>query len=142
MARWRAAAGVGFPLCMERGRAAAAVLSTAVMGVGRGVVVVLPWRAVPGAYTFLVLLLGGVSMFRLVRRWSTATVAAMAGCLYVANPYMLFVAFERSAYAELLAAAWMPMLFGALLTRRVSVVKIALLVAVLWLTNAPACGYR
>jgi hypothetical protein len=58
--------------------------------------------------------------------------------VYVANPYMMFTAYERTAYAELLAAAWIPLLLAAILRDRVTVPRLAIPVALLWLTNAPA----
>ena len=51
---------------------------------------------------------------------------------------MLFCAFERTAFAELLAAAWIPLLLLATLRQRPTVRSIALPIALLWLTNAPA----
>ena len=76
-------------------------------------------------------------MYRLAR--SFAAQRGSAGShLYLANPYMLFTAYERTAYAELLAAAWIPLLFHAILRDRVTVPRIALPIALLWLTNAPA----
>jgi hypothetical protein len=56
----------------------------------------------------------------------------------MANPYMLFTAYERTAYGELLAAAWMPLLLEGILAERITVPGIAIPVALLWLTNAPA----
>jgi len=41
----------------------------------------------------------------------------------MANPYMLFTAYERTAYAELLAAAWIPLLLLAVLRERVTAVS-------------------
>ena len=98
----------------------------------------LPWKAVPIAFTWLVLVLCGACMYRLLSRWTTPGTATLGGCLYLVNPYMLFVAYERTAYAELLAAAWMPLLLAAILRNRISVFRLALVVALLWLTNAPA----
>jgi hypothetical protein len=99
---------------------------------------VLPWMSVSTTFTWLVLLLSGLAMHRLVRRWATGGVATLAACIYLANPYMLFCAYERTAYAELMAAAWMPLLLAALLRPRVSVWRVAVAIALLWLTNAPA----
>jgi hypothetical protein len=99
---------------------------------------VLPWVSVSTTFTWLVLCLSGLTMHRLVRRWTTGGVATLAACVYLANPYMLFCAYERTAYAELMAAAWMPLLLAALLRPRVSTWRIALAIALLWLTNAPA----
>jgi hypothetical protein len=99
---------------------------------------VLPWTSVSTAFTWLVLFISGLTMYRLMRRWVSPGMAIFAGCLYLANPYMLFCAYERTAYAELMAAAWMPLLLAALLRQRTSVWRIALAVALLWITNAPA----
>lgn len=99
---------------------------------------VLPWVSVSTTFTWLVLCLSGLTMHRLVRRWTTGGVATLAACVYLANPYMLFCAYERTAYAELMAAAWMPLLLAALLRPRVSMWRVALAIALLWLTNAPA----
>ena len=51
---------------------------------------------------------------------------------------MLFTAYERTAYAELLAAAFLPLLFAAILRPRPTITGIAIPLALLWLTNAPA----
>ena len=99
---------------------------------------VLPWTWVSTTFTGLVLCLSGLTMHRLVRRWTTGGVATLAACIYLANPYMLFCAYERTAYAELMAAAWMPLLLAALLRPRVSMWRVAVAIALLWLTNAPA----
>ncbi|MGI4979257.1 MAG: hypothetical protein ACRYHB_02535 [Janthinobacterium lividum] len=99
---------------------------------------VLPWSAVPIAFTWLVLFLCGLSMHRLLARWTSPAVATLGGCLYLVNPYMLFVAYERTAYAELMAAAWMPLLLIAMLRPRVTAPRVAFAVGLLWLTNAPA----
>ncbi len=105
---------------------------------GAALGLLLPWPAVPAAFTGLVLFLCGLTMHRLVRRWTSPAVAVLCGCLYMANPYMLFVSYERTAYAELMAAAWMPLLLAAMLRPRISVPRLSLVVALLWLTNAPA----
>jgi hypothetical protein len=98
----------------------------------------LPWHLVPAAFTWIALTLSGFSMHRLVRRYAGGPAALVAAVLYLANPYMLFTAYERTAYGELLAAAWMPLLFQAALAARIDVAELALPVALLWLTNAPA----
>ena len=98
----------------------------------------LPWPVVPIAFTWLVLFLSGLTMHRLLRRWTRNSAATLGGCLYLVNPYMLFCAYERTAYAELMAAAWMPLLLAAMLRPRLSMWRIALVVSLVWLTNAPA----
>ncbi len=99
----------------------------------------LPWGAVPIVFTGLVLFAAGLAMYWLARELDAARPAAViAAVVYMANPYMIFTAYERTAYAELLAAAWMPLLLAAILRERVSVLRVAVPVALLWLTNAPA----
>lgn len=56
----------------------------------------------------------------------------------MANPYMLFCVYERCAFGELLAAAWMPLLVLAALRTPISLRSVAIPVALLWLTNAPS----
>jgi hypothetical protein len=105
----------------------------------------LPWGAVPIIYTWLALLGAGLAMYHFARELGGETAAVgpavsalFAAVAYVANPYMVFTAYERTAYAELLAAAWIPMLLAAVLRGRVTVLRVAVPVALLWLTNAPA----
>ncbi|MEZ2348600.1 hypothetical protein [Terriglobus sp. RCC_193] len=98
----------------------------------------LPWSGIVFSFTALTLFLSGVTMHRLLRRWVSPGLAIFGGCLYLVNPYMLFCAYERTAYAELMAAAWMPLLLIALLRERVTAWRIAVAIALLWITNAPA----
>ena len=72
--------------------------------------VVLPWTWTPVAFTLLALLGAGFSFRAMARAWMPEDSATIAACLYVLNPYMLFVAYERGAMAELLAAVWVPLL--------------------------------
>lgn len=99
---------------------------------------VLPWVAVPNTFIWLALTACGFTMYRLAREWTGEGAALVACCFYMVHPYMLFTFYERSAFAELLAAAWIPLIVLAILRRRISVVGIALPVALLWLTDAPA----
>jgi hypothetical protein len=99
---------------------------------------VLPINAAPIAYIFLALLAAGLSFYKLARSFVSPNAALLAAALYLANPYMLFNAFERSALAELLAAAWIPLLLLAVLRKCPTVRGIAIPIALLWLTNAPA----
>ena len=99
---------------------------------------VLPWKFVAIAFTWVALSLSGVTMHRLANRFVDPNAALMAATLYVVNPYMLFTAYERTAYGELLAAAWLPLLFAAILAARIRIVPIAVPLALIWLTNAPA----
>jgi hypothetical protein len=98
----------------------------------------LPWTLVPAAFTLLALTLSGFTAHALARRYAGQNAATLAAILYLLNPYMLFTAYERTAYGELLAAAWLPLLFAAALAPRLRIVSVAIPIALLWLTNAPA----
>ena len=98
----------------------------------------MPWTWTPIAYTWIVLTAAGLSLHHLARHFATSTAALLASIFYIANPYMLFTAYERTAYAELLAAIWIPLLLLAILRDHVTIPRIAVPVALLWLTNAPA----
>jgi hypothetical protein len=95
-------------------------------------------NASPIVYIFLALTAAGLAFFHLAKHFVSANAALLASAFYLANPYMLFNAFERSALAELLAAAWIPLLFLAVLREKPTVRGIAVPLALLWLTNAPA----
>jgi hypothetical protein len=103
---------------------------------------VLPWRMVPGALIWLTLAAAGMSMWKLAREWLPAPHAAVAAVLFAANPYDLVMVYYRSDFAELLAGAFLPLVFwGALHVgrgewRRVPVLAAAF--AGIWLSNAPA----
>jgi hypothetical protein len=99
---------------------------------------VLPWDWTPLAFTLVVLLGAGLSFRAMAREWMPEDHAVIAACLYVVNPYMLFVAYERGAMAELLAAVWMPLLVLYGLRQKRALLPLALSVAAIWLTNAPA----
>ena len=66
------------------------------------------WHAAPVLFVLLALLGAGASMYLLAREWAPPAAATFAACLYVANPYAMFVVYERSALGELLAGAWLP----------------------------------
>lgn len=96
------------------------------------------WHAAPVLFVLLALLGGGASMYRLAREWASPGAATLAACLYIANPYAMFVMYERSALSELLAGAWLPWMVWFALRTRPAMVPLALSVAALWLTNSPA----
>ncbi len=98
----------------------------------------LPMPATPNLFIFVAVVAAGFSMHTVARRFASADAALVAACTYLANPYMFFNAFERSAYAELLASAWIPLLFLALFEGPVPIVLPALGVALAWLTNVPS----
>jgi len=103
---------------------------------------VLPWKMVPGAYCWIVLTLAGAAMFRLAREWFPAPDALFAGVFYALNPYHLLIVYWRSAYAELLAAALLPLLLLCVLRLKEPGFRptlwLSLTLAAAWLTNAPA----
>jgi len=99
--------------------------------------VVLPWTWVGFVFTALVLLGAALSFRAMAAEWMSDETAALAACVYAVNPYMVFVAYERAAQAELLAAVWMPLLVLYGLRKTGSGIPLALTVAALWLTNAP-----
>jgi hypothetical protein len=95
-----------------------------------------------GAYVFCALTASGCSMFLLARRYLPRREAIFAAALYAANPYYVVVIYWRSALAELLAGALLPMLLLVILrdhdrVRRI-VAPLSLVVAAAWLTNAPS----
>jgi len=103
---------------------------------------ILPWKLVTGAYVWIALTLSGCSMFLLACRWLPRADAIFAAAVYAANPYHLVIVYWRSAFAELLAAAYLPLLLLLVLRSdedgpRV-VAPLGLLMAAGWLTNLPA----
>jgi hypothetical protein len=105
---------------------------------GALLITLFPASVAPIAYIFLALTASGFSMYHLAKHYVSPGAALLASTFYLANPYMLFCAFERTAFAELLAAAWIPLLLLAALRPRPTVHGIAIPIALLWLTNAPA----
>lgn len=106
--------------------------------IGALIGLVLPWAAAPNTFLWLALTACGFTMHRLALEWTNESNALIAACFYMVHPYMLFTFFERSAFGELLAAAWIPLILLALLRPRVTIPGIAIPVALLWLTNDPA----
>ena len=102
----------------------------------------LPWKLAPAAFVLVALTLSGCSMFLLARRYLARPDAIFAAALYAANPYYLVIVYWRSAFAELLTGALLPLLLLQVLDlpdkRRRAVIPLGLLVAAAWLTNAPS----
>ncbi|MBS1820426.1 MAG: hypothetical protein JST61_00380 [Acidobacteria bacterium] len=99
---------------------------------------IMPWAWTPIVYVWMCLTAAGLALNYAARSFTTPNAALIAAAIYIANPYTLYTAYERSAYAELLAAAWIPLLLDAILRQHVTIPRIAVPVALLWLTNAPA----
>ncbi len=101
----------------------------------------LPWWIVPTVYEWIALTLAGCSMFLLARRFMQRRDATFAAALYTANPYHIVSVYWRSAFAELLVSALLPLLLLVLLRPkkedRSTVLSLGLIVAATWLTNVP-----
>jgi hypothetical protein len=101
-----------------------------------------PWKASAGAYVFLAVVFSGASMFLLAREFFSRKDAVFAAVLYAINPYVIVVVYWRSALAELLGGALLPLLL--LWVLRIpqrgykAAIPLGLIVAAAWLTNAPA----
>ncbi len=134
--RWAAGANYGFgeprfifypPLSWMTGAALGAVL---------------PWLNVPAAYVWLIFAVAGISMWRCASDWMSPRGAIVAGVLYATNPYFVVTAYRRCAYAELLAAAFFPLLVcGTLRIARngpKALVLLASAFAAIWLSDFPA----
>lgn len=105
--------------------------------IGAALGLFLPWIVIPTVFIWLALTASGFAMHRLAREWTTPSNALIAACLYMVHPYMLFNIYERAAYAELLAAAWLPLLLLGILRPRLTITGLAIPVCLLWLSNDP-----
>ena len=134
--RWAALAQYGY------GEARFIFYPPASWTLGAALGALLPWKAVPGAYVWLALTLSGCSMFFLARQWLDRREAIFAAALYAANPYYIVIVYWRSAFAELLAGALLPLLLLYALRseeeRGKAVIPLALIVAAAWLANIPS----
>ncbi len=99
---------------------------------------ILPWSWTPVAYALIALLGAGFAFRAMAREWMPLDSATIAACMYVLNPYMLFVLYERAALAELLAATWIPLLVLFALRQRRAFVPLTVTIAALWLSDPPA----
>ena len=103
---------------------------------------ILPWRLAPAAYVICVLTLAGCAMFMLAREHLSPQHALFAAIFYALNPYHIVIVYWRSAYAELLAGALLPLLLLCILRLadrgRRAIIPLALVIAAGWYCNAPA----
>ena len=103
---------------------------------------IFPWVLVPTVYVWLALVAAGVSMFMLGRQWLDRRDATFAAVIYAVNPYHLVTVYWRSAFAELLASALVPILLMLVLRAEQksqrAILSLAAVLAGAWLVNAPA----
>jgi hypothetical protein len=116
---------------------------------------VVPWEYVPGVFIVLTQTLAGFFAFALAQRLVPRNSAWMAAVCYAANPYALLIVYMRSDFAEQLAMGFFPLLmlaalevfgllgtpggpYGAAKASAGATVQLSILVAAVWLTNAPA----
>ncbi|MGB7282515.1 MAG: 6-pyruvoyl-tetrahydropterin synthase-related protein, partial [Candidatus Acidiferrum sp.] len=111
------------------------------------------WNAVPAVFIALIQIFSGLSAFLLAQRVLPKRAALFCVACYVANPYALVIIYIRSDFAELLANAFFPILFLLVLqicgllegaerppgrTARSQIALFAVVLAAIWLSNAPA----
>jgi hypothetical protein len=96
------------------------------------------WTSAPILFTGLSVFAAGCAVYALLRSCVSGSTATVCACLFIANPYLLFVAYERAAFAELLATALIGLLLLLSLRPSINIVPTSIVIAALWLTNAPS----
>jgi hypothetical protein len=108
-----------------------------------------PWSFVPLLFSILLLAATGLSVRALARETLPDGPATLAGCAAIFLGYPLFNIYKRCDYAEMLAAALIPLLLLFALRRRNpagtfwertfdgSAAPLALVIAGIWLSNGP-----
>jgi hypothetical protein len=102
---------------------------------------VVPLRWAPGIFVFFSVALSAACMWMLAKAFVDHRWALLASALYALNPYLLLSAYTRAAYAELLLAAFAPLIILALL-RTVEgswrwTAVLAVTYGAAWMTNMP-----
>ncbi|MGO9434331.1 MAG: hypothetical protein ACLP00_08550 [Terracidiphilus sp.] len=101
----------------------------------------IPWLFVPVVFDACTVFLAGLAMHRMAREWFEESEAGLIAVAYAINPYMLLTIYVRSAFAELLAALFLPLVVLWIVRDRPAremCVPLALTIAGVWLTNVPA----
>ena len=101
----------------------------------------IPWMFVPVAFDFCAVLLAGGTAFLMAREWFEQPDAALIAVAYALNPYMLLTIYTRSAFAEMLASCFFPLLVLWIVRDRPArsmLLPLALTIAGVWLANVPA----
>jgi hypothetical protein len=101
----------------------------------------IPWMFVPVAFDVCTVVLAGWSMYTMAREWFAQPEAGLIAVAYAINPYMLLTIYARSAYGELVASAFFPLLVLWIVRDRPApkmLVPLALTIAGVWLANVPA----
>jgi uncharacterized membrane protein len=116
---------------------------------GAALGLVAPWKDVQGLFVVVAQAFAGLSMFAFARRFLSQRGALLAAMAYGANPYIFLDVYMRSAFAEQLACAVMPLvvpaaleLAGLIESRGRSpwqaVAFFAIPFSVVWLANVPS----
>jgi len=121
------------------------------MYLGGLIALVLPFRIVPGAFVFACVLLGGLAMYLAAGALLRERDRLPAAALYMLSPYLIATALVRFAAAELLVMAWLPLILlrlhqtlwptpaeDAAPPSARPVLRLALLLALTWITDIPA----
>jgi 6-pyruvoyl-tetrahydropterin synthase related domain len=107
----------------------------------------IPWMFTPVAFDVCAVVLSGIAMRALAAEWFGEPEATLMAVAYAVNPYMLLDIYLRSDFAEMLAAALLPLLVLWIVRERPArqmLVPLALTFAAAWLTDVPAaiiCTY-
>ncbi len=96
------------------------------------------WTAAPILFTGISFFAAGSAVYAFLRTFASGSAATLCACLFIANPYLLFVAYERTAFAELLATALIALLLLLAMRPAFAVMPAAIVIGALWLTNAPS----
>jgi len=101
----------------------------------------LAWTVVPAAFAGCAVFFAGLAMHKMAREWFPEPDATLIALAYAVSPYILLTIYVRSAFAELLAASFLPLLVLWIVRdrpARAMFVPLALTIAGVWLTNVPA----